>query len=65
MDRDWGQAAIAIPVDRPDELLGLPIIPDGLPHCPHRTAKCGITDELVGPDLFTQFVLGHDTITMF
>jgi hypothetical protein len=48
-----------------DELLGLPSIPDGLPHRPYRTAKCGITDELVGPDLFTQFMLGHDTITMF
>src|SRR2546422_10252690 len=63
-DRDRGQAAIAIPMDRLDELLSLPSIADGLPHRPHRTAKCGITDELVGPDLFTQLVLGHDTIIM-
>src|SRR5437660_105801 len=64
-DRDWNHAAIAIPMDRLDELLSLPSIPDGLPHRSHRTAKCGITDELVGPDLFTQLVLGHDTIIIF
>jgi hypothetical protein len=51
-------------MDRPDELMGLPSIPDGLPHRPHSTAQGSLTDELVGPDLFTEFVLGHNTITM-
>jgi hypothetical protein len=64
-DRDRGQATIAIPVDRPDELRSLPRIPDGLSHCPHRTAQGRFTDELVGPDLFTELVLGHNTITVF
>jgi hypothetical protein len=52
-------------MDRPDELMGPPSIPDGLPHRPHGTAESGITDALVGPDLFTELVLGHNTITMF
>jgi hypothetical protein len=65
VDRDWDHATIAIPMDRLDEVLGLPSIPDGLPHRPHRTAQCGFTDELVGPDLFTQLMFSHDTISMF
>jgi hypothetical protein len=64
-DGDWSQATIAIPMDRPDELMGLPSIPDGLPHRPHGTTQSGLTDELVRPDLFTELVLGHKTITMF
>jgi len=52
-------------MDRLDEVLGLSSIPDGLPHRPHRATERGITDELIGPDLFTQLVLGHDTIAMF
>jgi hypothetical protein len=52
-------------MDRPDELRGLSSIPDGPPHGPHSTAQGGITDELVGPDLFTELVLGHNTIAMF
>src|SRR5262245_12592770 len=63
--RDRDRAPIAIPMDGLDELLGLPSIPNGLPHRPDRAAKRGITDELVGPDLGTQLVFGYDTITMF
>src|SRR5262245_44410192 len=64
-DRDWGQATIAIPMDRPDELRGLPSIPDGPPPAPPSTAQGGSPEELVGPDLFTELVLGHNTIAMF
>ena len=40
-DRNWNYAAIAIPRDRLDELLGLPSISYSLPHRSHHIAKCG------------------------
>jgi hypothetical protein len=51
-------------MDRSDELLSLSRVTDGLPHRPHRTTKCGVTDELVGPDLRTQLVFGDYTLMM-
>jgi hypothetical protein len=51
-------------MDRLDELPSLSSIPDGLPHRPYSTAKGGVADELVGPDLCTQLVFGDHTIMM-
>jgi hypothetical protein len=52
-------------VDSLDKLLRLSRIPDRLPHRPDGTAERGITDELIGPDLCTQLLLGHDMVPMF
>jgi hypothetical protein len=48
-----------------DDLLRAPAVSNGLTHCTDRAFEHRVADELVGPDLPAQFLLGHDTIPGF
>jgi hypothetical protein len=65
VQRHLAYEAIPTAIDRLDEPLALPAIANGLAYRPHRAFQGGLTDELIGPHLRTQFVFGDHPLTMF
>jgi len=58
------QEAIALAIDRLDELLSAPAVPYHLAHGFDRTLQRCLADELLRPDLLAQLLLGNDPVGM-
>src|SRR5438132_12988130 len=56
------QEAIALAIDRLDELLSAPAVPNRLAHGFDCTLQRRNADELLRPDLLTQLLLGNDPV---
>src|SRR5262249_33843021 len=56
--------AIALAIERLQEPLAPPAVSNRLAHGFDRTLECGVADELLGPDLLAQLLLGDDPVGM-
>jgi hypothetical protein len=55
---------IALAIDRLQEPLGPPAVPNGLAHGFDRTLQRRLADELLGPELLAQLLFGDDPVTL-
>jgi hypothetical protein len=56
--------AVAIAIDGLDELLSASAVADGLAHAFDRALQRRIADELLGPDLLAQLLLGDSAVVV-
>src|SRR5262249_46950951 len=64
VDHYGRQEAIALAIDRLDELLSAPAVSNRLAHGFDRTLQRCLADGLLRPDLLTQLLLGNDPVGM-
>jgi hypothetical protein len=61
---DGGNKTIAAPMYRLDQALCAATVAQSTPHRPEPLCEGALTDTLVGPELFHEFVFGDDAIAM-
>src|SRR5215813_11553674 len=61
---DGGNKTIAAPMDRLDQALFAATVAQSTPRRPEPLREGALTDTLVGPELFQEFVFGDDAIAL-
>jgi hypothetical protein len=61
---DGGNKTIAAPMHRLDQTLCAATVAQSTPRRPESLREGALTDTLVGPELFHEFVFGDDAIAM-
>jgi hypothetical protein len=59
-----GNKTIAAPMHRLDQALCAATVAQSTPRCPEPLRDGALTDTLVGPELFHEFVFGDDALAM-